>query len=487
MADHDLLVRAAVMMAEATWRGAAFGGPAVALTREALDGPNDEATHTRLLAGLSTALAFSGEDDEAFRIGAEAISACRAVGDRALLLEALGCLTFVGWRPSTIDQQLDAVTEGLALAEELDDEDALLGRLDKLMAGLMIVGDVERHAAVLEQHGRLARQLRQPLFQLIDLQVQGVVALNQGRFADAERLAGEASRWSDELPHASGGYGVQMFAIRREQARLDEVRPVVEAVAAQGQEGSTWRPGLAAVYAELGLVDACNDLLDQLVADDLALVPRDSLWVGSLTFLADACAAVGTLDAAHAVFRELRPYSGLMATVPALACFGAADRYLGRLAEVRQRPSEALAFYESALRADERAGWPVWIAHSRLALGRLLAERGRSADRERAATLLAGAQETATDLGMPAVAARSRTLLDGLDSVSETPAVTLTPRELGVLRLVADGMTNRQIGGSLHLSEHTVANHMRSILLKTGCASRAEAAVYATRHRLLDL
>ena len=52
-------------------------------------------------------------------------------------------------------------------------------------------------------------------------------------------------------------------------------------------------------------------------------------------------------------------------------------------------------------------------------------------------------------------------------------------REAEILRLVAAGRSNREIGRELHISEHTAANHVRSILRKTGCANRTEAASYA--------
>ncbi len=50
--------------------------------------------------------------------------------------------------------------------------------------------------------------------------------------------------------------------------------------------------------------------------------------------------------------------------------------------------------------------------------------------------------------------------------------------------LVARGLSNRQVGAELSISEHTAANHVRSILRKTGCANRTEAASYAHRHGL---
>ena len=63
----------------------------------------------------------------------------------------------------------------------------------------------------------------------------------------------------------------------------------------------------------------------------------------------------------------------------------------------------------------------------------------------------------------------------------------LSPREVQILALVARGLSNREIGKTLTISEHTAANHVRSILRKTGCANRTEAASYAHRHRLVSV
>jgi len=62
----------------------------------------------------------------------------------------------------------------------------------------------------------------------------------------------------------------------------------------------------------------------------------------------------------------------------------------------------------------------------------------------------------------------------------------LTERELGVLRLVARGRLNREIGAELFISENTVRNHIRNILDKLQMHSRMEAAMYAVRQRLID-
>lgn len=61
----------------------------------------------------------------------------------------------------------------------------------------------------------------------------------------------------------------------------------------------------------------------------------------------------------------------------------------------------------------------------------------------------------------------------------------LTGREVEVLRLVAQGLTNAQIAGQLVLSHHTVNNHVRSILSKLGVASRSGATRFAIEHKLL--
>ena len=60
----------------------------------------------------------------------------------------------------------------------------------------------------------------------------------------------------------------------------------------------------------------------------------------------------------------------------------------------------------------------------------------------------------------------------------------LSEREAQVLGLVARGLSNREIGSALFISEHTAANHIRSILRKTSCANRTEAASYAHRYGL---
>jgi two-component system response regulator DevR len=62
----------------------------------------------------------------------------------------------------------------------------------------------------------------------------------------------------------------------------------------------------------------------------------------------------------------------------------------------------------------------------------------------------------------------------------------LTRQEMQILAHIAEGQTNREIGGELHLSEKTVRNYVSEILSKLGLTSRAQAAAYAARHRVED-
>ncbi len=83
-------------------------------------------------------------------------------------------------------------------------------------------------------------------------------------------------------------------------------------------------------------------------------------------------------------------------------------------------------------------------------------------------------------------------LLDEFKQMSRSdrlhsPTPKLTERELEVLRLVAQGLNNREIARQLFISENTVKNHVRNILEKLQLHSRMEAVMYAVREKLLDI
>ena len=69
----------------------------------------------------------------------------------------------------------------------------------------------------------------------------------------------------------------------------------------------------------------------------------------------------------------------------------------------------------------------------------------------------------------------------------ELPGPRLTARELEVLKLASKGMSNKEIGEALYISENTVKNHVRNILDKLHLHSRMEAVLYAVRKKLFDI
>jgi DNA-binding NarL/FixJ family response regulator len=71
--------------------------------------------------------------------------------------------------------------------------------------------------------------------------------------------------------------------------------------------------------------------------------------------------------------------------------------------------------------------------------------------------------------------------------MAEAPQVSLTPREMDVLRLMATAATYREIGEQLHISEETVRSHAKNILAKLEQPNRTQAVIAAIRSDLIEL
>jgi DNA-binding CsgD family transcriptional regulator/tetratricopeptide (TPR) repeat protein len=312
------------------------------------------------------------------------------------------------------------------------------------------------------------------------------IALCDGRLADAEAMAERSHEWGKLLTgrDATGTYGIQMFSIRREQGRLAELAPAVRVLAGGAERGGPWRPGLVAVLVELGMEREARRELSRLAADGIDGF-RTSLWTATLAYLADACSALGDETMAALVYPELAPLAGANVMIGHLVCcYGAADRYLGMLAATLGEAEQAEAHFERALTLNRRMEMPTWVAHTAYEYARFLRGRG-SARRTHAQALVGEAAVLAEQIGM---LARIR----ALDVTAPVPGAGgglpngLSPREAQILGLVAQGLSNREIGATLAISEHTAANHIRSILRKSECANRTEAASFAHRHGLVS-
>jgi DNA-binding CsgD family transcriptional regulator len=271
-----------------------------------------------------------------------------------------------------------------------------------------------------------------------------------------------------------------MFSVRREQGRLAELAPVIRILAGGGGNAGPWRPGLVSVLVELGMETEARRELALVRSEGLDAL-RESLWLASLTYLTDACTALGDEATAALVYPELAPLAGANVMIGHLvSCYGAADRYLGMLAATLGEWDRAEDHFARATDLNRREGMLTWLGHTLYQHARARLARGDSAG---ASVLLGEAAALATHAGLPALLARIRTL--GPTAPAALPD-GLSSREAQVLALVARGLSNREIGGTLNISEHTAANHIRSILRKTGCANRTQAASYAHSHGLVE-
>ena len=207
------------------------------------------------------------------------------------------------------------------------------------------------------------------------------------------------------------------------------------------------------------------------------------MWLASTVHLAETCVALGDAPRAAMLYRALEPYRGRNLMVGSSVACGAADRVLGMLAATERRWPMALRHFDDAIAKDERQQAAAWLAHDRHQMALALLARGATGDRARAAQLLALAGAAAKQLGMVALSRRIDTVAPSAEAAA--PAL-LSEREIGVLRLVAQGRSNRDIAAELSLSPNTVANHLRRILGRTGCSNRAEAAAFAMRQGLID-
>src|SRR4051812_24858976 len=485
--DPHMLTTAAVGFEEACWRPGIADAGAVELLQEASRALGDEDSELRvmLLAGLGRAHSFVGDHAASQVVREQATAMARRLDDR------LGLATVLMrsyWTRSSdrLEESIAMLDEARDLAEGLGDSELLAQAMEWRVAGLMSLGDLETAAREQARVVAMAERLRQPFTLHVAEHYGSALALCLGRFAEAEAAARRSHEGSRLLTarDPSGVYGIQMFGIRREQGRLAELAQATRLLAGASRPGGTWRPGLAAVLAELGMEEEARDELEQVRREGFEAL-RASLWLASLTYLADACAAVGDAQLAALVYPELAPLRGGNVMIGhGVAVYGAADRYLGMLAATLGDPDLAAEHFEQALALNRAMGASTWFAHTLYAYGRTLRHRGRAGDDERATAMLTEAARLAERIGMPMLLARARALGARTDGAAAPPD-DLSWREVDILRLVALGRSNREIGAELSISGHTVANHVRSILRKTGAANRTEAAGYAYRHSLV--
>ena len=485
--NAELLARAAIGHEDACWRPGMDDQGAVELLEEAAASLGEGSSELRvgLLGGLARALDFQGDHERGAIVRTSAIAMARGLGDRAGLAAVL-VRAYWSRGTTSLEEILSMVTEARGLGEELGNTEIRAEAMAWRVPAFVALGDLESARQEVAELRETAEQTAQPFMLHVAEHYGSAIALCDGHLDRAEELAGRSHEWSRLLTgrDASGIYGIQMFSIRREQGRLAELAPVVRILASEARSGGPWRPGLVALLAELGMEAEARRELSRLAVDGLDRF-RESLWLTSLTYLTDACAGLDDKAAAALIYPELEPLGGANVMIGHLvSCYGAADRYLGMLAATLGKPERAEHHFEQALALNRRMGAATWLAHTAYEYARFLIGRSDD-DRDRAAALLREAETLAEGIGMPTLLARIRAL--GPAAPRALLPDGLSPREAQILGLVARGLSNREIGGTLSISEHTAANHIRSILRKTGCANRTEAASYAHLHELASV
>ena len=484
LGDAELLARAAIGYEDACWRPGIATRDSVELLEEAiaaLGGGSDE-LRVGLLAGLARALDFQGERERGAIVRGNAVALARGLEDRSGLAKVL-VRSYWSRGTSPLEEILAMLSEARDLAGELRDPELRTEAMAWRVPTFVALCDFESAREEVATLREMAERTAQPFMHHVAAHYGSAIALCDGRLAEAEALAIRSDEWGRLLSgrDASGTYGIQMFSVRREQGRLAELAPAVRLLAGEAGRDGPWRPGLVAVLAELGMESEARRELARLAGEGLDGF-RESLWLAALTYLADAAAALGDETMAALLYAELEPLAGDNVMIGHLvACYGAADRYLGMLAATLGEAERAEEHFERALELNRRMGAQAWEAHTAYEYARFLLADGRG-EPGRAGALLAQAGALAERIGMEGLLAKIGSL--GVLSPRGGLPDGLSPREAQILELVARGMSNREIGAELSISEHTAANHIRSILRKTECANRTEAASYAHRHGL---
>jgi len=312
---------------------------------------------------------------------------------------------------------------------------ALLARALALEAwSEMQLADLDAAIPAAEEGGRLAAETRQPLFMAIAQAVQAWLAALRGDREAAAALAAQAERVS--------------------------VHQGANAVLATAQLAR----GLAAIGSGLP-ADALHHLRRLYDPTDPAY--HDVLRCCTIGDLAEAARRSGDPGGIRAFMDEMET-AAEQTPSPLLH---AGLRYARALLA---NDADAGPLFETALGSD-MSTWPFLRARTQLAYGEWLHQQRRNAASR---VPLRAARETFDALGVIPWSERARQLLraTGETSRPRTPEARdqLSPQELQIAQLAAEGLTNREIGQKLYLSPRTVSSHLYRAYPKLGITSRTQ-------------
>jgi LuxR family maltose regulon positive regulatory protein len=421
-----------------------------------------------------TALMSQRDPPTARRLAAQAASIARSIGavDLEMLAVALEGLAMVS--DGDVSAGMGRLDEATAAATggELTDLTAIGTACCYLIRACELVRDYDRAA---QWCGRVKEFCERwnfgTLFSVCRNQYAALL-IWRGEWDDAEREFETLRRHVEQSqPRLVPLVDVRLAEIRRRQGRWDEA----DALFARGATHTLALLGRAALALDRGetaqAVEHAEAYLRRI--GDLDRAER----AAGLELLARAHAALGDVTAAGTRADELRAIAELVATEPLRAAAAYTEGVV--LTAAGDHAAGALRLEEAAS-LFERNRSPFEAARARLALARTLLRLDR---RDPAAREAATAAATFSTLGASRDAEAATQLLG--EAKGKPARSPLTRRELDVLRLVAQGSSDREAATRLGLSEHTVHRHVANILTKTGQRSRTAAVAYAAKHDLL--
>jgi DNA-binding CsgD family transcriptional regulator len=289
-----------------------------------------------------------------------------------------------------------------------------------------------------------------------------------GAWPEALAEAGRArERLAARYPQAAGAARYRQGELLRLLGRLDQAE---DAFREANRSGWSPQPGLALLRLAQGRADTAAATIQRVLAETTDRLERARLLPAAVEILLAAADPAGALDAA----REL---TDIAEEYPADVLGAEAAVARAEVALAAGDPRTALIALRRSCAVLHDVGVPYELARARLLISLACRMLG---DEDSAALELGAARTALTRLGAVGDLARLNAL-----AAAHTGPAGLSARELQVLRLVAEGHSNRAIAAELVLSERTVDRHVSNILTKLDVPSRTAATAYAYRHQLM--
>jgi ATP/maltotriose-dependent transcriptional regulator MalT len=308
------------------------------------------------------------------------------------------------------------------------------------------------------------------------------ICLWRGTWLEAEQeLTAATDELSASRPAMTPEATVRLAELRRRQGRLTEAASLFDQAGAHGLA----LLGVAELAFDRGDLREAADQVDRY----LRRVPAHNRTdrAAGLELFVRAKAGLGDLEGARTALAELTGVAALVATLPLKAATSLAS---GWISVAAGEPDAARRHFEDAVDLFLQTNAPYEVARARIELAGALRALGRL---DASALELRRAIEILGELKAGLELSRARLILESLPMQGDGHAASargpgssgLSTREIEVLRLVADGLSNQEIAEKLFISDHTVHRHLANILNKLSVSSRAAAVAQAARRGLL--